>query len=77
MNFEQIPRLKFSFSREYITLLLFLIISYSNSFSQIWEKTSGPVNGVVWAIGIDDEDVIYAADDAVLYRSTDFHVWLD
>jgi photosystem II stability/assembly factor-like uncharacterized protein len=70
-DFSQIRSSKINVSLVYPIILSLLIISYSNSIAQIWEQTSGPPNGVVWAIGIDDEDVIYAADDAVLYRSTD------
>lgn len=71
LDFNKIYSSKFNFSNVYPLVLSLLLISYSKSFSQIWEQTSGPTNGVVWAIGIDDEDVIYAGDNAVLYKSKD------
>lgn len=71
LDFNIISSTKFNFSQVYPIVLFLLIIFYSSSFPQIWEQTSGPPDGVVWAIGIDDEDVIYAADNAVLYRSKD------
>ena len=56
----------------FYSLLILISFTITNAiFPQIWEQTSGPPNGVVWAIGIDDEDVIYAGDNAVLYKSKD------
>jgi len=52
-------------------IILLVLITAICIYPQIWEKTSGPADGIVWAIGIDDEDVIYAGDNAVLYRSKD------
>jgi photosystem II stability/assembly factor-like uncharacterized protein len=60
---------KLQFFYSLIILISFTITN--NIFPQIWEQTSGPSNGIVWAIGIDDEDVIYAGDNAVLYKSKD------
>jgi photosystem II stability/assembly factor-like uncharacterized protein len=54
----------------YLTILL-ITICINNSFPQIWEQTNGPPNGKVWAIGINEDDIIYAAADARLFRSSD------
>jgi len=48
-----------------------LITPYYYAQGLIWERTNGPTNAQVWAMGIDEDDVIYAADDAKLFKSTD------
>jgi photosystem II stability/assembly factor-like uncharacterized protein len=59
-------------SIQYLPFLLTLLsLDFTISQQDIWEQTAGPVNGTVWAIGIDRDDVIFAGDDAVLYTSKD------
>jgi photosystem II stability/assembly factor-like uncharacterized protein len=52
---------------------LFVFFYSTKIFSQqiIWEQTNGPANGKVWALAINEQDVIYAADDAKLFSSKD------
>ncbi len=54
-----------------VKLVILFLLAVSAGYAQIWEQTDGPANAVVWAIGIDDEDIIYAADNAILYKSKD------
>ena len=70
LNVLHIPPASF---RRFIQIISLVLLLHTNSFNQeiIWEQTNGPINGNVWAIGIDEDDVIYAADDAKLFRSKD------
>jgi ligand-binding sensor domain-containing protein len=56
---------------KFFTCLLLLAPVQTIYAQNFWEQTSGPPNGTVWAIGINEEDIIYAADNAVLYHSKD------
>lgn len=60
-------------SQRFIQFISLVLLLHTNSFNQeiIWEQTNGPSNGNIWAIGIDEGDVIYAADDAKLFKSKD------